>query len=186
MFEMFSIRNSSDELVQSTATRSSDCSSTINHLSAESASVSTADKSKLWPWSSAQILNSNSSIQGNYGRSTDHGPLAAGMTEEPMEAQSSSETADKTAVCGGVGSWSEGKCEGHHPKSQEVKHLESRLLFLENSLSEKDKEIEKLVDQLEKAHRIIADFAVRPDVVEEKAISCGANGAIGSEAEQHQ
>lgn len=182
MFEIFSTRNSSDELVQSTATRSSDCSSTVNHLSAESAAVSAADKSKLWPWSNAQILNSSSSIQGNYNRSTNHG-----MTEEPMECQSS-EVADKSAVCGNIGNWTEGKCEGHPPKSQEVKQLESRLLFLENSLSEKNKEIENLVDQLEKAHQLIAGFTVQPDIGEERALGCGGvNGAVGgSESEEQQ
>lgn len=104
-----------------------------------------------------------------------------------MECQSSEMTDKSAAVCGNIGNWTEGKCEGHPPKSQEVKQLESRLLFLENSLSEKNKEIEKLVDQLEKAHQLIAGFTVQPDIGEEKAVGgCGVNGAVGSEAEEQQ
>lgn len=104
-----------------------------------------------------------------------------------MECQSS-EVTDKSAVCGNIGNWTEGKCEGHPPKSQEVKQLESRLLFLENSLSEKNKEIENLVDQLEKAHQLIAGFTVQPDIGEERALGCGGvNGAVGgSESEEQQ
>lgn len=178
-------------MVPSTATQSSD-SSAISRLNAESA-ISEADKSKLWSWSTGQPLNasssSSSSMQGN--RSTDCVVVAAaaggggGRAPEESVTGRAFKGSNKAVYCASLNDWPEAA------RSEEASRLERRLLFLENALTEKNTEIEKLVDQLGKAHRIIANFRIEPGIAEGKALNGAAAGRVvaaevGSSCAQNQ
>lgn len=174
-------------MVPSSAAQSSD-SSAVSHLNVESA-TSAADKSKLWSWSTGQPLNASiSSMQDN--RSTDCVVVAAGggAPKESVAGRACKVTNKAAVYCSSSSSlndWSEAK-------SEEANRLERRLLFLENALMEKNTEIEKLVDQLGKAHQVIANFRIDPEFAEGKALNGGGGGGgrvvaaeVGSCA-QHQ
>lgn len=175
-------------MVPSTAAQSSD-SSAISRLNAESA-ISEADKSKLWSWSTGQPLNasSSSSMQGN--RSTDCVVVAAaggggGRAPEESVTGRAFKGSNKAVYCASLNDWPEAA------RSEEASRLERRLLFLENALTEKNTEIEKLVNQLGKAHRIIANFRIEPGIAEGKALNGAAAGRVvaaevGSSCAQNQ
>lgn len=76
-------------------------------------------------------------------------------TENPLAGQSS-ETASQVVAA----YWNQLKRDGED-KSDEIRQLESRLLYLENALCDKNKEVEKLTTQLEKAHQVIGHFQLQ-------------------------
>lgn len=97
-------------------------------------------------------METDHGMQSNYEAPGADKDADTASTSKSAENQSS-ETANQVVAA----YWNQLKREGED-MSDEIRQLESRVLQLENALCEKNKEVERLTTQLEKAHQVIGHF----------------------------
>lgn len=124
-------------------------------------------------------METDHGMQSNYEAPGADKDADTASTSKSAENQSS-ETANQVVAA----YWNQLKREGED-MSDEIRQLESRVLQLENALCEKNKEVERLTTQLEKAHQVIGHFQLQQQGVAENQSSdqngtdCSSNAVAG-------